>query len=296
MHAPRKSIWKLSSERAIHLDRPFLMGILNITPDSFADGGDYNTPSQAVDRAKRMVDEGADLLDIGGESTRPGAKRISVDEQIGRVVPVVSAIRSAGIVLPITIDTTRSKVARAALDAGADAINDVSAGNEDTEMLGLAAEQGCGLILMHRELPPDQDTYSDQYTQAPVKGSVTDRVVSSLGSALEAAIEAGVDSSAMMLDPGLGFGKDVEQNLELIAQTSTLAALGRPILSALSRKSFVGRVGLGRDSDPSERLSATLGLSVLHLQLGAMCFRVHDVAEHRRALDAAWTLLQHETG
>ena len=293
MHAEQAPIWKLSSQRAIHLDRPFLMGILNITPDSFADGGDYNTPELAADRAQRMQDDGADLLDIGGESTRPGAQRISVKEQIDRVVPVISTIRKAGVGLPITIDTTRSQVARAALDAGADAINDVSAGTEDSGMMRLAAEAGCGLILMHRELPPGEDQYSDQYTKAPVEGSITARVVESLRTAMETAVAAGVDPTSIMLDPGLGFGKDVEQNMELIRWTPELLGLGRPVLSALSRKSFVGRVGLGRDSDPSERLSATLALSALHLNSGARCFRVHDVAEHRQALDAAWALSGH---
>ena len=287
--------WTISNERAILLDRPFLMGILNITPDSFSDGGQYNDPGQAVARAQRMLEEGADLLDVGGESTRPGAQRIDAEEQIRRVVPVIQGIRAAGIWLPISIDTTRAEVARAALDAGADIINDVSAGLEDDAMLGLAAETGCGLILMHRELPPDEDRYSDRYEQAPVSGSVTARVVGALRVALLGANRAGVASDRVMLDPGLGFGKDVSQNLELIETTPKLRSLGCPVLSGLSRKSFVGRVGLGRDSDPGERLPATLALSVLHLQRGARCFRVHDVAPHRQALDAAWALLSRES-
>lgn len=293
MSATPGSIWKLNHERAIHLDRPFLVGILNITPDSFADGGDYNTPEQSVERAKRMLDEGADALDIGGESTRPGAQRIDACAQIDRVVPVIRAIRDAGIELPITIDTTRAEAARAALRVGADAINDVSAATEDDGMLALAAEMGCGLILMHRERPPDQDQYSDQYTESPVQGSVTQRVVGGLRDARDRAIGAGIDPGCIMLDPGLGFGKDIRQNLELIETTPELVALGHPVMSALSRKSFVGRVGLGRDSDPSERLPATLALSVMHLQRGARVFRVHDVSPHRQALDAAWALMTH---
>lgn len=285
------SIWTLNHERAIHLDRPFLVGILNITPDSFADGGDYNTPEQSVERARRMVDEDADALDIGGESTRPGARRVNACAQIERVVPVIRAIRDAGIDLPITIDTTRAETARAALRVGADAINDVSAGTEDDGMLALAAEMGCGLILMHRELPPDQDRYSDEYTQAPVQGSVTQRVAGGLRDARDRAIGAGIDPGCIMLDPGLGFGKDIRQNLELIANTGDLLSLGHPVMSALSRKSFVGRVGLRRDSDPSERLPATIALSVMHLQRGARVFRVHDVSPHRQALDAAWALM-----
>ncbi len=270
------------------------MGILNITPDSFSDGGDYNTPALALQRARCMIDEGADLLDIGGESTRPGAQRISEHEQISRVVPVIRAIRAASIELPISIDTTRASVAQAALEAGADIINDVSAGSEDESILALAAQKRCGLILMHRERPPERDRFSDQYALAPVTGSVTRRVVGALHEALLCANRAGVASDSVMLDPGLGFGKDVTQNLELIETTPEQLALGRPVLSALSRKSFVGRVGLGRDSDPSERLPATLALSVMHLQRGARVFRVHDVAAHRQALDAAWSLLTRE--
>ncbi len=286
--------WAINHERAIHMDRPFLIGVLNITPDSFSDGGAYNAPIQAVDRAKQMLGEGADALDIGGESTRPGAQRIGANEQIARVCPVIESIRAAGITLPITIDTTRAGVARAALDAGADAINDVSAGAEDEGMLALAAERRCGLILMHRERSPELDRFSDQYDHPPVRGSVTHRVVDALGAARDRAVRAGVAHECIMLDPGLGFGKDVQQNLELIGTTPRLVALGRPVLSALSRKSFVGRISLDRDSSPDERLEGTLACSVLHLSGGACAFRVHDVAPHRAALDAAWRVLRAE--
>jgi dihydropteroate synthase len=290
------SIWTINHERAIHLDRPFLIGVLNITPDSFSDGGVHDTPTRALEHARVMVDEGADALDIGGESTRPGAQRIDSDEQIRRVIPVIEAIRAAGIDLPISIDTTRATVARAALDAGADAINDVSAGAEDSGMLTLAGERGCGLILMHRERPPEQDQFSDQYTEPPVAGSVRGRVIEALRGARDRALAAGVEPGCIMLDPGLGFGKNVAQNLELIRCTPELVALGHPVLSALSRKSFVGRVSLGRDSSPDERLEGTLACSVLHLSLGARCFRVHDVAAHRAALDAGWAVVGYESG
>lgn len=290
------NIWSISHERAILLDRPFLIGILNITPDSFSDGGVYNKAPLAVDHARRLLDEGADALDIGGESTRPGARRIGADEQIERVVPVIRAIRDAGIELPISIDTTLAQVARAALDAGADAINDVSGGSEDDAILALAADQRCGLILMHRERPPEQDQYSDAYERPPVEGSVTSRVVEALREAMNRAIDAGVAPGSIVLDPGLGFGKDVEQNLELIRSGPALCALGCPVMSALSRKSFVGRVSLGRESQPGERLPGTLACSVLHLAYGARIFRVHDVGEHRLALDAAWRVLRPDQG
>lgn len=288
------SIWKLNHERAIHLDRPFLVGILNITPDSFYDGGQVYLPRAAASRAVQMRNDGADALDIGGESTRPGAQRIDACTQIDRVVPAIKAIRNLRVDLPITIDTTSAEVARAAIKAGANAINDVSAATEDDGMLALASEMGCGLILMHRERPPDQDQYSDQYTKAPVQGSVTQRVVGGLRDARDRAIGAGIDPGCIMLDPGLGFGKDIRQNLELIANTGDLLSLGHPVMSALSRKSFVGRVGLRRDSDPSERLPATIAFSVMHLQRGARVFRVHDVSPHRQALDAAWAQMRCE--
>lgn len=287
-----EQIWALNRERVIHLGRPFLIGILNITPDSFSDGGVYNTPSLAVDRARRMIDEGVDALDIGGESTRPGAARVCAEEQIARVVPVVRAIRASGLGLAITIDTTLGSVARAALDAGCDAINDVSAGSEDETMLALAAERCCGLILMHRERPPEGDSYSDGYVRPPVEGRITARVIDGLRAARDRAMRVGVASGCIMLDPGLGFGKDVDQNLELITTTDQLLGLGSPVLSALSRKSFVGRISLDRDSSPDERLAGTLACSVLHLWQGARAFRVHDVAVHRESLDAAWRVLQ----
>lgn len=289
-HAP---IWQLSPARAIHLDRPRLFAILNLTPDSFADGGRLPTPAHARDAALRARDQGADGLDLGAESTRPGAARVDADEQRRRLIPAIEAIRAGGIDLPITADTTLAPVARAALDAGADAINDVSAGTEDDAMLGLAAERSCGIVLMHRLAPPPDDRYSDAYrTEPDYPGGVVAQVATFLEARLGAARGAGIGRDAVLLDPGLGFGKSVEQNLDLIRATPDLLAVGRPVMSALSRKSFVGRVGLGRDSSPNERLHASLALSCLHLAGGARVFRVHDTAEHRQALDAAWALIR----
>jgi len=283
--------WILSPQRTICIDRPLCFGILNITPDSFSDGGELGSVGEAVERARAMIDEGADGLDIGGESTRPGAARIGVGEQIRRVVPGIEAIRKGGITTPITIDTTSAPVALAALDAGGDAINDVSAGFDDEAMIPLIAERGCGLVLMHRVMDPGQDRYSDQYENRPIEGDVVGCVVSALASRRDEALLAGVDRRCIVLDPGLGFGKDVGQNLELIRQTDRLVGLGHPVLSGLSRKSFVGRVSIGADSEPKDRLAGTLALSVMHLHCGARVFRVHDVGAHRRALDAAWSLL-----
>ncbi|MBL0927033.1 MAG: dihydropteroate synthase [Phycisphaerales bacterium] len=269
------------------LDRPVILGILNITPDSFSDGGRFLDPAAAAARARTLVDEGADILDVGGESTRPGAVRVPPEEQIARVLPVLRAVRAAGIDTPISIDTTRADVARAALDAGAAIINDVSAGAEDPGVLPLAAERACGLILMHRLRPPDADRYSTQYAAAPdydAQGGVVAAVRAFLSRRLSAAIEAGVDAAHVVLDPGLGFGKSVDQNYALIRATPDLAGLGRPLLSAASRKSFLAGPG---DAGPASRLEASIAVSVAHWLAGVRLFRVHDPGSHRRALTAA---------
>lgn len=276
------------------LDRPRLIAIINATPDSFHGASRVLDPAEAVDRAERSVGEGANALDIGGESTRPSAARVREAEQRERVLPIIHAVRRSGGVAsrtPIIIDTTSEAVARAALDAGADAVNDVSAGLESPGMFALAAERGAGLIVMHRLAPPTADSYSDRYPREPdYPGGVVARVLGFLRARASAAEAAGVARGALVLDPGLGFGKSVEQNLELIRHTGTFSGAGFPVLSALSRKSFVGRVGLGRDSTPDERLPGTLALSVAHLAAGAMLFRVHDVGPHAQALRAAWAV------
>lgn len=271
------------------LDRPRLMAILNITPDSFAEIGRFDSPDQVGIAAVQAVRDGADMLDVGGESTRPGAARVIPEEQIRRVVPAIRAIRSAvGREVPITIDTTHAAVAEAALGAGANAVNDVSAGMEDPAMLPLAAKCGCGIILMHRLRSPEEDSYSDRYEAPPRYEDVVGEVGAFLRIRADAAIQAGISADSIVLDPGLGFGKTVEQNMALIAGTGRLAEMGFPILSGLSRKSFTGAVaGLGPGSSPADRLPATLALSVTHRACGASIFRVHDVRPHREALAAA---------
>lgn len=279
--------WRASNKRMVNLARPCIMAILNMTPDSFADGGLLATPAQAADAAEAAVKAGAAVLDIGGESTRPGSEPVSADLQMQRVVPAVLAVRSRVPGAVISVDTTSAEVAQAALQAGADAINDTTAGLDDPAMLPLAASTGAGLVLMHRPRPAPQDRYSDRYDRPPEYADVVAEVRAFLGQRAQAAQDAGVPADAIVLDPGLGFGKSVEQNLALIRGTPSLAALGYPVLSGLSRKSFVGRVSLGRDSQPGERLAGTLALSVVHLLHGARIFRVHDVAEHAQALNAA---------
>jgi dihydropteroate synthase len=280
--------WRASNSRTIDLTRPCVMAILNVTPDSFADGGRLVTPSQAADAADSAAGAGATILDLGGESTRPGSAPVPPDAQMQRVIPALLAIRSRVPDIAISIDTTSAEVAEAAIAAGADAINDTSAGLAYPAMLPLAARTGAGLILMHRPRPAAADSYSDAYEQPPVYGDVVAEVAAFLRDRAGAALAAGVQGESIVLDPGLGFGKSVEQNLALIRGTGTLAALGYPVLSGLSRKSFVGRVSLGRDSLPAERLPGTLALSVLHLVYGASIFRVHDAAEHVQALSAAF--------
>jgi len=285
--------WKLADTRAIDLDRPCVVCIVNATPDSFADGGEYNTVDAAVDRVRRAIDDGADMIDIGGESTRPGAGRVGADEQVRRVVPIVQAIRACGLDIPISVDTTLSGVAALALDAGADAINDVSGMTEDPDMLGLASERGCGVVLMHRLMNPERDSYSDAYSEEPVYGDVVGEVSDALAVCRDAALGAGIERDRIVLDPGLGFGKSVVDNLRLIGSTDRIVEnLGCPVMSGLSRKSFVGRVVFDRDSEPSERVDGTVGMSVMHMRCGARVFRVHDVKEHREALDGAWAVLR----
>jgi dihydropteroate synthase len=281
--------WHLGNGKSVSLDRPAIIAILNITPDSFSDGGDLSDPALAADAAAAAVADGAAMLDVGGESTRPGAQRVSAAEQIRRVVPVVREVRRRGISVPISVDTTHASVAAASIDAGADAVNDVSAGTEDPAMLALVAARGVGVVLMHRRVAPARDQFSDQYASSPVyPGGVTKVVCEFLIDRAAAAQQAGVPTSGIVVDPGLGFGKSVEQNLELIRDTSSLVSLGFPVLSALSRKSFTARTaGLGPDTPPKSRLHATLGLSVAHFRAGARLFRVHDVAPHRDALNAA---------
>ncbi|MBL8760065.1 MAG: dihydropteroate synthase [Phycisphaerae bacterium] len=265
------------------LGRSRVVAILNVTPDSFSDGGKLTTPEAAAMAALRAVEQGAAMLDIGGESTRPGAARVSEEEQIARVVPSIRAIRARGGAageIPISVDTTRSAVARAAIEAGADAINDVSAGTEDEGILRLAAERGAGVVLMHRLRPPGEDSYSDRYRETPRYQEVVLEVRAFLVERARRAMESGVARESIVIDPGLGFGKSVEDNLRLVRRVDELVGLGFVVLGAASRKSFVGRVSLERESEPTERLAGSLAFAAAMHARGVRMFRVHDVAEH----------------
>jgi dihydropteroate synthase len=284
-------LWTLSHGRSLDLAFPRLMAIVNVTPDSFSDGGRFASVEAAVDACVGFVASGAAMLDIGGESTRPGAERVAPVEQVERVVPVIEAIRRDARFdsIPISVDTTMASVAQAALRAGADAVNDVSGLADDgPAMLDLLASSDCGYILMHRLRPPSADSYSDRYADAPRYSDVVREVRAALMAGLERLDLHGVARERVVLDPGLGFGKTVEQNLELIRRSDEIRRLGLPVLSGLSRKSFVGRVALGRDSDPAERLPGTLELSAEHVRTGATLLRVHDVGEHANLLREVW--------
>ncbi len=281
---PPAHTWQVGPRRTLRLDEPRLIGVLNVTPDSFSDGGAFASVAAAVDHAGGLLDQGASVIDVGGESVRPGAGRVDASEQIDRTVPVIEALRRASDTL-ISIDTTDGAVAEAALDAGADIINDVSAGTEDERVLDLAGRHRCGLILMHRRVPPEEDVYSDRYREPPSSGDVTDVVGAWLGERCRVAEGHGVQASAIAIDPGLGFGKSVEQNYELIGRVRELVETGRPVLSAASRKSFIGAVA--EIDDPARRDTASTVVSVIHWQAGVRLFRVHDVAAHRQALAVA---------
>lgn len=287
----KDQIWRVSSRRTLSLASPKILGILNVTPDSFSDGGDLPDAASVVRRAGEMLAAGAIGLDIGGESTRPGASRVPASDQIDRVVPAIAAVRRAFGPEPIiTIDTTLSAVALAAIDAGADAVNDVSAGQESHDMFALCAQRRCGIILMHRAKPPEHDHFSTAYGHAgappaPTYTDVVHDVGLMLASRAVAAIEGGVSQQSIVLDPGLGFGKSVADNLALIERTTELAELGYPIMSGISRKSFVGAfMGLSPGHTPRDRISGSVTLSLRHITTGARLLRVHDVAEHIAAI------------
>jgi dihydropteroate synthase len=266
---------ELSIER--RLPRPSVMGVVNVTPDSFSDGGVNLRPETAVASARRMIDEGAAIVDIGGESTRPGAEPVSLDNELRRVLPVLEAIAAE---LPVSIDTAKAAVARRAVELGAELVNDVTALRGDPEMAEAVAESGAYLCLMH--------TLGEPRTmqQDPRYDDVVDDVKSFLEARLAVAMEAGIVEGRICLDPGIGFGKTVEQNFELIRRLDELTALGRPVLIGVSRKSSLGRI-LGDPDAKTGPLSASIAMAVAAYERGATILRVHDVREHVEALKAA---------
>lgn len=272
-----------TSRRSLPLQRPLIMGILNVTPDSFSDGGRYGSPDRAVEIALRMEVDGADIIDIGGESTRPGAALVSAGEELDRIMPVIE--RLAGkLGCAISVDTWKSDVASATLAAGAEIINDISGFTFDTQMAAVAAASGAGVVLMHTRGKPDsmqQDTtYHDLMAD----------IAAGLRASLAIAREAGVSEGCIALDPGIGFGKSAAGNMEVIRRMAELSGFGLPILSGPSRKSFIGTV-LGR-KDPGERLFGTAAAVALSVSHGASIIRVHDVRAMRDVADMAHAVMQ----
>jgi dihydropteroate synthase len=254
--------------------RTLVMGVLNVTPDSFSDGGRYVAVDAAAAHAARMVADGADIVDVGGESTRPGASPVPVEIEVDRVVPVVSRLRSDSPDTPISVDTRRAAVAAAALDAGATIVNDVSAG-ADPAMFDLVRDRGAAIVLMHMQGEPQT------MQEAPSYGDVVDEVREHLRGRIEAAELAGIDPERIAVDPGIGFGKDLEHNLELIRRIDELLPLGRPVLVGPSRKRFIGTI---LDLPEDERVEGTIAAAVWMVSRGAHIVRVHDVREVMRAL------------
>ncbi|MCH2161704.1 MAG: dihydropteroate synthase [Phycisphaerales bacterium] len=274
--------------RTVSLEPWCLMGILNVTPDSFSDGGRHLDPSQALAFAGQMVADGATIIDVGGESTRPGARRVDAAEQIRRVVPVIEGLRSVSPVT-ISVDTTLAAVASAAIDAGADLVNDVSAGLDDPGMFEVVAKRACGMILMHRLSPPEEDQYSTRYDTPPVYHDLLGEVAAFLEARAAAAEAAGIAPGAIAIDPGLGFGKTVEQNLALARGLEAFTGLGRPVLVGASRKSFLG--ALAGAENPEGREAASVAFAVEAWRRGASILRVHEPRPHREALAVAEALV-----
>jgi dihydropteroate synthase len=255
------------------------MGVVNVTPDSFSDGGLYLDAGAAIAHGEKLVRDGAEILDVGGESTRPGAEEVDEAEELRRVLPVVEGLAGTE---TVSIDTSKSAVAAAAIDVGAAIVNDVTAMRGDAEMAALCAERGVGLVLMH--MSGDPRTMQDD----PRYDDVVDDVKAFLAERVEAAVAAGVEEGRIWLDPGIGFGKALEHNLELLRRLGELRQLGQPLVIGTSRKSFIGKID---GSEVGERIGGTIASSILAAAEGADVLRVHDVAETAQAMRVATAVL-----
>ncbi len=261
---------------------PWVMGVLNVTPDSFSDGGRFDDPGRAFEQARRMVAEGADLIDVGGESTRPASREVGAEEEASRVVGVIRRI-VAELSVPVSIDTRKAAVARAAIEAGASLVNDVSLLRHDPALLGVVASAGVPIVLMHsRGTPADMREHA-RYLD------VVAEVKNELAAALDRAVEAGVERSRIWLDPGIGFAKTAAQSVELLARLDELAALGQPLVVGPSRKSFIGEI---TGAPVEDRLGGTAAAVAIAVLKGAQIVRVHDVGLMRQAARIAWAARQ----
>ncbi len=275
-------LWKVASETIDFAAGTLIMGVLNVTPDSFSDGGEFFDADRAVAQGLMMASEGARIIDVGGESTRPRAEAVSEAEELRRVVPVISQLATESDAR-ISIDTSKANVARAALDAGASIINDISGGRADEEMMPLAAERGAGFIIMHMQGTPRTMQSDPQYHD----------VVAEVGEFFRQqyarALDCGINPMAIAFDPGIGFGKTLEHNLELLRQLPKLRVQNRPLIVGVSRKSFLGKVI--NSSEMSDREAPTIALTALLRERGADVIRVHEVKENVAALRVADALL-----
>ncbi|MFO1095120.1 MAG: dihydropteroate synthase [Planctomycetaceae bacterium] len=277
--------WQIGSAEITTGARPLLMGIVNTTPDSFSDGGQWHDRGRAVEQALRLAEDGADLLDVGGESTRPGAEPVSLEEELRRTIPVVSDVRRR-CKTPISIDTYKSEVAQQALDAGATIVNDISGLRFDPRMVDVCSRHDCGIICMHIQGTPQT------MQAAPHYDDVVGDLVGYFRERLRVLADAGVNPQRVVLDPGIGFGKTAEHNLEILSHVAEFRSLGRPVLIGHSRKGFLKKI-LGRPVD--ERLSGTIGVAIAAAMQHADILRVHDVAAVRDAL-VAWQAVADRIG
>lgn len=275
--------WRLRT-RSLSLDMPLIMGVINVTPDSFSDGGSFTSSREAVEHGRQLIEQGADLLDLGGESTRPGAEPVPAATELSRVMPVLEGLTGT---VPISVDTTKPEVARMALDAGAEVINDVTAGS-DPAMLEVVATAGAGLILMHMQGLPRTMQNNPRYEDVveDIKLFLTDRSL--------AARRAGVQADRIVIDPGVGFGKTLEHNLHLIRDIGSFRSLGFPVLLGASRKKFLGTItGV---EQPAQRDLATAVIAALAVERGADLFRVHNVSACREAVAVALAIVRGSGG
>ncbi|NJO42935.1 MAG: dihydropteroate synthase [Cyanobacteria bacterium CRU_2_1] len=290
--------WTLRGQIFAWGKQTYLMGVLNVTPDSFSDGGLFNTLEAAVAQAEQMVKAGAHILDIGGQSTRPQADEVPLTEELDRVIPVITALRSKGAIastldptldpipvtsIPISVDTTRAAVAQAAIQAGADLVNDISGATYDPDMLAIVADLGVSIVLMHRRGTPKTMQKLTQYE------NLISEIYEFLARRVDAAVAAGINPTRIVLDPGIGFAKTYAQNLEILRQVGTFRSLGCPVLIGASRKSFIGNIL--DQPDPKQRVWGTAAACCAAIANSADVVRVHDIAEMRdvcRVADAIW--------
>ncbi|MDJ0508550.1 MAG: dihydropteroate synthase [Crocosphaera sp.] len=262
--------------------RTYLMGILNVTPDSFSDGGKFNNIETALEQAKNMIDGGADIIDIGGQSTRPGAEEVTLEEELNRIIPIIKKLRQNNSI-PISIDTTRAEVAKAAIEAGADIVNDISGGTFDEKMFSTVAILDVPIIIMHIRGNPKTMQQKTDYNDL-----ITD-IINWLSFQIEQAIKAGIEHQKIIIDPGIGFAKNYQQNIELLRHLSIFQSLQCPLLVGVSRKSFIGHI-LG-ENDPQKRVWGTAAACCSAIASKVDILRVHDVEEIKQVTqvaDAIW--------